>query len=660
MSSKLTRRDFLRWTTITAVGIAAASCAQPTAAPAQPTAAPAQPTAAPAKPTDTPAPVAKFKEAPALAELVKAGKLPPVDERLPEDPHVVTPTERIGKYGGDWRCGTLGPADGALFTRNVEYENLVRWTTDWTDIIPDICTKWEVQDEGKTFVFYLRKGMKWSDGEPYTADDYTFRYEEMTNKELSPTFSSTWSTKGGPVVVSKIDDYTVKFAFADPYGLFLQRMATPSGTNWCGPAHYRKQFFPGGDEAAIKKMITDAGVGNWFEAYGNQVNNRLNPDVPVIYGWKYTSKLGDSNQFVAERNPYYWKVDPEGNQLPYIDRQVYTVAGDAQSIVMAALAGEISLQGRHIASITNKPLFVQNAQTADIRLIPNQGSSMNSLTLPLNLTHKDPVMREIFQNKDFRIALSHAINRQELVDVVALGLGEPWQCAPLPESPLYNETLAKQYTEFDPAKANEMLDKILPKKDAEGMRLRPDGQPLGIVAEVASNQQERIDMLEMIKKYWADVGIRMAVKAEDRALLYERKDANECDMAVWGGDGGMDVILEPRWYFPYSHESNYAQAWVTWYETRGVEGEEPVAAAKKQMELYDTLLITPDVEKQNDLMREILQIAQEEFWCMGCYKGEPGYYVCKNKFRNVPEETLGSWLYPDPGPWNPCQFFWDV
>jgi peptide/nickel transport system substrate-binding protein len=302
---------------------------------------------------------------------------------------------------------------------------------------------------------------------------------------------------------------------------------------------------------------------------------------------------------------------------------------------------------------------MDNMETADIRFIDTVGSGMNAMMVPLNLAHKDEALRELFQIKDFRIALSHAINRQEIIDVVNLGQGEPWQGAPLPESPLYNETLAKQYTEFDPDTANQMLDEILPDKDGEDMRLRPDGESLGIVAEVSSNQQACIDALELIKSYWADVGIRMTIKTEDRSLFYERKAANEHDLAVWGGDGGMDVVLEPRWYFPYSHESTYATPWATWYSSGGKEGMEPPEAAKKQMELYDQLKVTAGTEAQNAIMTEILNIAQEQFWSMGTYRTPPGYEICKNKFRNVPNPNLGSWLYPNPGPANPCQYFWE-
>lgn len=658
---KLNRRDFLRLSALAAAGVTVAACAK-TAEPTQEVAPTATQATTKEEATATPVPAGpSTQQAPELVDQVAAGSLPPLEERLTTEPHVVPVTEQIGKYGGDQTMGTLGVADGAIFTRFTKYENLVRWNIDWTDVIPDIAKGFEVEDEGATFVFSLRKGMKWFDGEPFTADDIVFYYEEQSDTDLHPSFSSTWSTTNGPVVVTKEDDYTVKWAFPDPYGLFLQRQSTPSGTGLAQRAkHWFQQFFPAyADKADLDAKISASGVTYWYEAYGDWTDEELNPDRPCNWAWQYTSVLGDSPQFVAVRNPYYWKTDPDGNQLPYCDRQVYTVQGDREAIVMMAVAGEISYQGRHIASLQNKPLFIDNMESADIRLIENVGSGMNSMMVGINLTHKDEALRELFQIKDFRIALSHAINRQELIDVTNLGQGTPWQGAPLPESPLYNETLATQYTEYDPDTANAMLDEILPEKDGEGMRLLPSGEPLGIVAEVTANQQNRIDQMELIKGYWADVGIRITIKTEDRSLFYERKDANEHDLSVWGGDGGMDVVLEPRWYFPYSGESLYGEAWQQWYNTRGAEGMEPPEAAKRQMELYDQLKVTVGTEAQNEIMTEILNIAQEEFWVMGTFRGIPGYEVCKNKFRNVKDPNLGSWLYPNPGPQNPQQYYWE-
>jgi peptide/nickel transport system substrate-binding protein len=683
MAEEMNRREFLRSSALTAAGIALAACAKteeppaptattaaaaPTAttAAAAPTAttAAAAPTAttAPAEPTATPEPAGPSAlQAPQWQDQVAAGLLREVDERLPGMPMVVTPVERIGKYGGDWGMGTLGVADSMIFDRNNEYDNLVAWNIEWTVLLPGLATGWEFRDEGKTTVFSLRRGMKWSDGEPFTADDFVFWWEEASDTDLNPSFPSMWTTYGDPVVVTKDDDYTVAFTYTYPYGLFLQQLGR-SGSRLYSCRHYREQFFPGyADPAVIDQKIQDSGVTYWYEAYGNWTNPLQNPDHPVVYAWLYTSVLGDNPAFIATRNPYCYKVDPDGNQLPYIDRQIYTLAGDQQAIVMMAIAGDIDCQDRHIASLPNKALFAENAQAADIRFVDVKPSSMNACIIPLNLTNSDLVKRELFQKKDFRIALSIAINRQEIIDVVNLGVGEPWQCAPLPESPLYNETLAKQYTEYDPAQANEILDGIIPDRDNEGFRTMPDGSTLGIVVEVQGSQTDRISILELVKSYWEAVGVRMAIKPEDRSLLFERRAGNDWDAAVWGGDGGMDFMLWPKNYFAQHVGSWYGPAWTAWYNTRGKEGEEPPASMRTQMDLYDQILVTPDEAGQNEMMAEILRIAQEEFWCMGTYRSEDGYMVVKNQFRNVPEWHWSSGgTYPDPGPCQTPHFFWDV
>jgi len=671
MAEKLNRRDFLRHSALAAAGITLAACAQQTEAPEATATQPAQATppqvAAPtatekAEPTATPEPAASARQAPDLQDRVTSGEIPPLEERLAQDALIVEPVERIGMYGGDHGLGTLGPSDGAIFTRHTEYENYVRWSPEWTDVVPGTMASWDVEDGGRTYVFHMRKGMKWSDGEPFTADDVMFWYEEAANTDLNPSFPANWTVGGEPAQVSKQDDYTVTFTFVEPYGVFLQYLATPVGDLY-SPRHYREQFFPAyADSAELEAKIKEAGVTYWYEAYGNWTNPQLNPEAPVTFGWTYTSILGDSPTFIAVRNPYYWKTDPEGNQLPYIDRQVYAVAGDVQAIVMMAVAGDISFQNRHIADLSNKPLFLENAEQANLRFVDVRGAGANEFTIILNLTHKNPVVRELFLNKNFRIALSYAINRQEIIDVVNLGQGTPWQAAPLPESPLYNEELATQYTEYDPDQANQLLDEIIPEKDGEGFRLLPNGESLGIVIEVASNQQGRIDALELVKNYWNAVAVRMTIKSEERSLLYERKGANDHDAMTWGSPGGAgsDVFLNPRHYLPHYRDPDFAVAWSDWWRTGGQEGEEPIGPAKRQIELYEQLLITPGQEEQDALMAEILSIAQEEFWVIGTYRTPPGYAVLKTNFRNVPESYWGSWQYPDPAPLNPPQFFFET
>ncbi|MBI1294578.1 ABC transporter substrate-binding protein [bacterium] len=665
----------LRWPALMAalvLGLVLAACAP--AAPAD-TPAAGEPAAPAASEPAAPAADTAQKEAPMLAEKVAAGELPPLEERLPTNPMVVTPVESLGQYGGTWRSGLRGGNDNAWLTRTIAYEYLVRWDPAWSEVVPNIAESFEANADATEFTFKLREGMKWSDGQPYTADDILFWYEDVL---VDPEYSAThpvggWIQSGGePVRVEKVDDYTVKFIFAAPNGLFLQRLATPDGSGPVGlPKHYCSQFHAKYNDD-LDALIAENQATGWVNLFelkcggvpGTPYDSAwYNADRPVLWAWDITVPYGGtSTQVVAERNPYYFKVDTEGRQLPYIDRFVAEIGEDVQVLVLRALNGEIDMQDRHIAGLENKAVFADNAEAGEYGFFDTIPSSMNGVAIALNLTHKDPVKREIYQNKDFRVALSHAINRQEIIDVVFVGQGEPYQLAPRPTSPFYNEQLAKQYTEYDLDLANEILDGLFPEKNSAGFRLGPDGNPILVDVQVTSVNVSQIDTMELVKGYWETVGIQTNVNSIDRSLFYTRKDGNEHDAAVWGGDGGLDVVLEPRWYFPYSGESLFAQAWVTYYNNPSGQGaltapEEPPAATQAQMDLYDQIKASGSAEQQAELMAELLQIAADEFYAIGIVLPAPGYGIVKNNFHNVLSPMPGSWLYPHPGPTNPEQYW---
>ncbi|MBZ0290883.1 MAG: ABC transporter substrate-binding protein, partial [Anaerolineae bacterium] len=248
---------------------------------------------------------------------------------------------------------------------------------------------------------------------------------------------------------------------------------------------------------------------------------------------------------------------------------------------------------------------------------------------------------------------------QEIIDVVYVGQGLPSQAAPRPQSPFYNERLSTQYTEFNPDLANEHLDMVLPEKDAEGFRLMPSGERLVIAMEVISTLvPEWPEALELIQGYWADVGIDMQLVVEDRTVFYDRKAANQHDANIWGGDGGLDVMLEPRWYFPNGTESNYAMAWQYWFNNPTDErAEEPPAAVMEQMDLYNQLKSTADPAQQSDLMNQILEISADQFFTIGISLTPNGYGIVKNSMRNVPATILNAYLYPHPGPTNTFTYY---
>jgi peptide/nickel transport system substrate-binding protein len=608
---------------------------------------------------EAPPEIEELVESPVLTSKVKAGQLPPPDERLPAEPLVVPMVESVGKYGGDWRMPTLGAADGAMFTRGVEYDHIARWDIDFSKVMPDIAKSWEVSDDASEFTFNLRKGMKWSDGEPYTSDDIHWWYLEQTNEELTPGFPTLWSVQGNAPEVVKVDDHTVKFVYPQSFGFFMLNLPQPSGHALVTPAHYRMQFVPDyGDAEFIEGKVNDAGVESWTEAYGSWVDIRTNPDAPTIHGWDYINILGESTTFIGERNAYYYKVDPDGQQLPYLERAVFTLFGDREAALLAAIAGEVDYDYRHTPSTANKPLFAENLEAADLRFVETVGLGAGN-GIKLNLCVEDPVLNEIFNTKEFRVALSHALNRQEMIDAVALGRGTPHQAAPVDTMPHYSETMATQYLEYDPDEANAILDEILPDKNEDGVRLRPDGEPLQFTFDVNARSQANIDMIEMVKAYWEAVGVQIELNVIDRPLFYERFQANAHDANTWGShtellDPGSLVAVQS------GGPSKWANAWAIWYETGGESGIEPPEPMKKNQETWGKIQAAPDLDTMYELMKEIVAVAEEEFWVIGTWKGMPGYSIVKNKFRNVPDSGISSWRYPDPGPYNTCQFFWDL
>jgi len=605
---------------------------------------------------------ADAKEARMLAELVKAGRLPPLDERLPENPLVVEPVERAGVYGGTWTTALLGPEDTPWLDKTVHYECLMRWRPDFSEPIPNIAESVEVDQDGRVYTFRLRRGMRWSDGAPFTAADIVFAVEDvLLNDELYPVAPSWLMAGDEPPRVEAPDEQSVRFTFAEPNGLFLANLASLIGAPLTSrPRHYLERFHQAYNPKATE-LAESEGMSSWTDLFFARANAAGNPDLPGLYPWIYTTALGEGTQMVAERNPYYWKTDPEGRQLPYIDRVVFHIVGNEQVILLKASNGELSMHARHINTLRNKPVLARGRDRGGFDFFELVPAIMNDLIIQLNLTHKDPVWREVFGNKDFRIGLSYAINREELIDAVLQGQGEPWQAAPRRESEFFDERFAKQYTEFDLDKANDHLDRAgLSERDRQGFRLRPDGKRVRFAVEVPSPALKDfwVDALQLIKGYWHEVGVQIDVKTEDRSLFYQRKDANAHDAVVWQGPGGLqDAIMDPRCYFPFSSESAYAVAWAAWFTSRGASGEKPPEPARRQMSLYRKLQATIDEATRVDLFRQILAIAADQFWLIGTVQPAMGYGIVANDFHNVPASMPDANVYATPGPTNPEQYF---
>ncbi|SDS28876.1 peptide/nickel transport system substrate-binding protein [Actinopolymorpha singaporensis] len=605
------------------------------------------------------------REAPALAEQVKAGKLPPLSRRLPDKPLVVTPVEKVGTYGGTWRTGFLGPANSYWIYYTAGYEGLVRWDSKWNQVVPNVAESVEASPDGKEFTFTLRKGVRWSDGKPFTAADIMFSWEDcMLNKDLFPIpVSFMVSADGKPAQLTKVDDHTFRVSFDTPNGLFLQRMASQSygtvfGDTASYPRHYLGKSHPKYNPSA-KQDARKQHFSKWTELFLSKADYTTNLDLPTLNAWHLTSPVGRGNQASVGRNPYYWKVDTDGKQLPYIDRIVYDTAGDPNTMLLKVMNGEYQFHYPVVNTLQNKPVIARYRDRGRYKIFPMTFTRMNWMVIALNLTHRDAATRRTFQNRDFRIALSHAINRTQLIEAVFQRTGKPWQAAPRQEqAEFYDEEMATQYTEYDLDKANKLLDAAGYERDKNGARLGADGKPIFITFDVNNGDTQAVDALGFVRDDWKNLGIHIEINSIDRSLFYTRKEANKHDASVWGGDGGLkDAMLDPRWYFPANAESNYAVPWATWFTSRGQSGEKPPAAPLRQMQLYWKLLEEPGADRRTDIFREILKIAKQQFYVIGTVLPLSVYGVKTDNFKNAPDPMILAYLHPDPGPDRPEQFF---
>jgi peptide/nickel transport system substrate-binding protein len=596
--------------------------------------------------------------------MVQAGELPPVDERLPLEPLIVPVVEEIGQYGGTWRRIFLGPSDSQNIER-IQHDRFLDFDVDGFTIVPSVAKSWEISDDGQVFTFQLREGMKWSDGQPFTADDVLFWYEDkILNDELSPSKPS-WMRIGGELgTVEKVDDYTVRFSFAQPYPLILEFLAQQGHYGDLQiylPKHYLSQFHPNyADEADLQAALDESGFEQWFQLFNQMSDPNLNPEVPVVTAWLVETPI-TSQRMVVQRNPYYWKVDPEGNQLPYIDEITLDFVDNIDVANLRVIGGEVDMQGRHVL-INNYPLLIDGAEQGDYRVLlwPSAGGA--DAGLMFNQTYDaDPQVAGLLTNKDFRIALSHAIDRDEINESAFLGLGEPRQLAPPPDSPLYpGDEYAYKYIEYDPALANEMLDSIgLTEKNAEGVRLFPDGNEVTISLAAVPAFGPWVDVAELVASYWGDVGINVALDIQERALHYERMAANELQVAIWDTGGAEHPFTYPYWTMPYADISRIGPLAGIWYQSNGENGVEPTGDLRRVLDLTEQAK-GASTEEQIELGQEIFRLNADNVWTIGTVGLTPmvmGTVVVKNNFRNVPEQAFNSVVTQTPGVARPEQFF---
>lgn len=622
-------------------------------------------------PGSTRAQESKYHEAPMLADLVKAGKLPPVAQRLPEDPLVVDTAESIGQYGGVWRRGFLGPGDFNNYHR-VVYDALVRYSPDGTRVEPKLASSVQPSPNFTTWIVKLRRGARWSDGSPFTVDDIMFWYTDvLMNKDLTPALP-TWmkNQDGSPVVVERVDAYTVRWVYKNPNTTFLMELANKdSGDRQFAvflPSKYLKQFHATyADKAALDRMVAEAKFKTWTELFAAKAHPPENPERPSMAAWVPETRVSDQ-LFVLRRNPYYVGVDKAGNQLPYIDTIQFKFFADIQALNLAAIAGELDEQERHI-NLVNYPVLKEHEKDGKYRIILWPGFGGADADVTFNETYnKDPELGRLFQNRDFRIAMSYAINRNEIKESAFLGLGEPRQPVAAPWHPYYPGNItAWKYTEYRPVEANQLLDQIgLNRKDAEGFRLFPGTvRRVTVELSVVPAFGPWPDIAQLIAKDWERVGVKTIVQVRERALHFQMRQSNDLQAEIWNQDtSGFPFTGVPK-YDPRSllyGTITTGPLWKQWYDTGGKEGVEPPAPIKRIAELIDRGRSAEPAEQVRDA-QEIFRIwvdNQFEIGTIGLTPLDQGVVVVNAKMRNVPSKLGKDWPLRTPGNARTEQFYY--
>jgi len=589
-----------------------------------------------------------------LAELVKAGKLPPVDQRVSQEPLVIKAIEEIGQYGGTWRRAWKGPSDFHAYGR-LNYDPILRWPRDPKGGIgPGLASKWELAPDGTSITLYFRKGLKWSDGTPWTVDSIIFWWEDIElNKDLSSAPHSEWVVNGKNMTLQKIDDLTIKMNFGGPNGL-ITRMLAFHGNQWplnferfgaFAPAHYLKQFHP--------KYNTNLKDYKLF----NEKADDLNPERPAMTPWPVSQyKAGDA-KLIATRNPYYWKVDEKGQQLPYIDQLEFTLVENNDAVAAKALACEIDMQFRNLA-LTKYPLLKEKEAACNYRVFRWDTANGTHLALWPNQSYSaDPVLRKIFQDKNFRIGLSYAIDRAKINKIAFLDQGVPRTEIIVPDSVFYVPECENLYGEYDPKKAADYLDQAGLKLGPDGkVRLRPDGKPLEITIET-QNTGTDLDAVQLVAENWNAVGVKTAVKSMTRDQFWARATGNEVQVATWGTDRGLEPFVDPIYVFPFDERSWMAPDFGIYYKTNGEKGQKPEGKLAEAQKLFDQLKVTSDEKKQIEIGKQLIKMACEECWTISTVGMSPVPCVVKNNFRNVPAKHTTDWIIMSPGTLDPCHFF---
>ncbi|MBM3299620.1 MAG: ABC transporter substrate-binding protein, partial [Deltaproteobacteria bacterium] len=646
---------------LTLVALVLGACARPTPTPtAAPTVAPPTPTAAPTVAPATPTAAAPpcpastvanpmglegkypyqfelaeyeekagckmvFSENPDIADLnariTGNPDLPPLEERLPEEPLVIQPYYEIGVYGGVLDGLSNATEAGTVDLLSIRHVNLLRISDDLKTVVPNVAKGWKWNEDFTELTFFLRKGHKWSDGQPFTAEDIEFWYNDLIlNKEIYPETPSRWVFGGEPMKVTAVDETTVRFEFAVPTPGFVHRLSVDYFQPFQPKRFFEKEMEETGKSLAEVADIYYGG-SDWKDVPSPLLKGMSDHVVPTLEAFIVVEDTTKGRRVVA--NPYFHMVDTAGNQLPYINEINEVYAPEKEVRLLKITSGEVDYKAQALF-FEDYSLLKENEARGNYTV--DMAADIGGIVwFGFNVNHKDPEMRKIFNGLRFRQAMSLALDREEIAEIVYLGRGVPQQATPVDHMTVsfVTEEHLNSFIEYDPDRANALLDEMgLVDTDGDGFRERLDGSKF-VILYVYDTLETPVRVTELVRGYWEDIGVAVKLKevtADERRAM---GSANYLDVIGirMCNTTPMYVISNPNYLVPPFGDyfvSGPALEWAKWHDTGGAEGIEPPEDVKRLYELVEDFLKHElGSEESNRIGREITDIHVKNLWKIG-------------------------------------------
>jgi len=588
-------------------------------------------------------------ETPSLQDQVAAGKLPPVHQRLPEEPAIAEfdGKEQVsGRHGGVLTL-LMGRKKDIRQMVVYGYARLVGYDTNF-NLVPDILKSVE-EIEGRIFTFHLRKGHRWSDGQPFTTEDFRYYFEESATSKAVKNVSlpADMLVDGKPPKFEVIDKYTVRYTWQKPNPFFIPRLAGARPMYIYQPAHYMRKFNAKFTDAeTLKALVKKRQQRNWVALHyvvGQQYKNN-NPDLPTLQPWVLKTKP-PSKKFRFLRNPYFHRVDGNGRQLPYIDEVKLNITS-SKLIPIKSGSGETDLQSRGL-NFNNYTVLKQSENQFGYKTRLWQTAKGARWALFPNMNVNNPDWRRLFRDVRFRRALSMGIDRHEINQVLYYGLARETGNLVLPESPLYDAGFATRWTKFDVDKANRLLDGMgLTKRNSQGTRLMANGKPLELTVVFSTEESEPSDLLELIRDSWRRIGVKVFSKPMNREVMRTRIFSGFVQMAMWFGleNGIPSESFSPKELAPTSQQQLQWPKWGQWHETLGKSGQPiDMKLPKELFQLNVDWRNARSAEARKKIWRRMLDIYSDQAYSIGLVASVPQVIVVRNSLRNVPEKAIYNW-----------------